>query len=84
MLYELNLQALSQSKRVAIERPDLLGISEKHVEEFLASHLVELIPEGQLMLMAQERQFQEEADILALDRSGVLFIFELKRWQSSA
>jgi hypothetical protein len=84
MLYELNLQALSQSKRVAIERPDLLGISEKHVEEFLASHLVELIPEEQLMLMAQERQFQEEADILALDRSGVLFIFELKRWQSSA
>lgn len=84
MLYELNLQALSQSMRVAIERPDSLGISEKHIEEFLASHLVELIPEEQLMLMAQERQFQEEADILALDRSGVLFIFELKRWQSSA
>lgn len=84
MLYELNLQTLSQSKRVAIERPDSLGISEKHIEEFLASHLVELIPEEQLMLMAQERQFQEEADILALDRSGVLFIFELKRWQSSS
>lgn len=84
MLYELNLQALSHSKRVIIERPDSLGITEKHVEEFLASHLVELIPEEQLMLIAQERQFQEEADILALDRKGVLFIFELKRWQSSA
>lgn len=84
MLYELNLGALSDSRRVAIERPDALHISEKHIEDFLASHLVELIPEEQLMLLAQERQFQEEADILALDRRGTLFIFELKRWRSSS
>lgn len=84
MLYELTVPALADSRRVPIERPDALGISEKHIEEFLASHLVELIPEEQLMLLAQERQFQEEADILALDRKGNLFIFELKRWQSSA
>jgi len=58
MLYELNLSALSDSRRVAIERPDALQISEKHIEDFLASHLVELIPEEQLMLLAQERQFQ--------------------------
>lgn len=83
MLYELTLPALARSRRVPIERPDALGISEKYIEEFLASHLVELIPEEQLMLLAQERRFQEEADILALDRKGTLFIFELKRWQSS-
>ena len=84
MLYELTVPALADSRRVPIERPDALGISEKHIEEFLASHLVELIPEEQLMLLAHERQFQEEADILALARKGNLFIFELKRWQSSA
>ena len=84
MLYELNLAQLATSERVSIERPDTLGVTEKHIEEFLAAHLVELIPEDQLMLLAQERQFQEEADILALDRHGTLFIFELKRWKSSA
>ncbi|MFJ4388937.1 PDDEXK family nuclease [Pseudomonas soli] len=83
MLYQLTLPSLAQSYRVRIERPDTLGISEKHIEDFLSSHIVELIPEEQLMLLAQERKFQEEADILALDRKGTLFIFELKRWQSS-
>lgn len=84
MLYELNLQSATESRRVSIERPDVIGINEKLIENFLATHLVELIPEEQLMLLAQERQFQEEADILALDRSGKLFIFELKRWQSNS
>lgn len=84
MLYEINKKKISESARVKIERPDLMGIDEKLIEDFLATHLVELIPEEQLMLLAQERKFQEEADILALDRSGKLFIFELKRWQSSS
>ena len=34
------------------------------------------------MLIGQERVFQAEADLLALDKDGVLYIFELKRWES--
>ena len=34
------------------------------------------------MLIGQERRFQEEADLLALDKDGTLYIFELKRWES--
>ena len=84
MLYQINKTTPADSDRVRIESPEALGINEKHIEDFLASHLVELIPEDQLMLLAQERQFQEEADILALDKVGTLFIFELKRWKSNA
>ena len=36
------------------------------------------------MLIGQERRWQEEADLLALDKEGQLYIFELKRWQSDA
>ena len=31
------------------------------------------------MLIGQERRGQEEADLLALDKEGHLFIFELKK-----
>ena len=32
------------------------------------------------MLIGQERSLQEEADLLALDNKGMLYIFEIKRW----
>ena len=35
------------------------------------------------MLIGQERSGQEEADLLALDEEGTLYIFELKRWESN-
>jgi hypothetical protein len=35
------------------------------------------------MVIGKERRWQEEADLFALDRAGTLYIFELKRWQSS-
>ncbi len=83
MLYQLDLTSAAASKKVKLEQPADLGILEKYVEDFFATHIHELIPEDQLMIIAQERSRQEEADLLALDRKGVLFIFELKRWQSN-
>lgn len=84
MLYELNLDTPSESTRVPIKIPTKINVLEKHIEDFMAANLVELLPEEKLMLLAQERKRQEEADILALDRNGTLFIFELKRWKSTA
>jgi len=58
---------------------DLKG-KEKDLENLLASHLGELyIEDGQLMPIFQERQWQEEPDLCALDKNGNLIIFELKR-----
>jgi len=82
MLYQLNTGNPAASYKEKLQCPAAVGLSEKHIEEFFASHLHDLIPENQLLLIGQERQWQEEADLFALDRHGTLYIFELKRWQS--
>jgi hypothetical protein len=80
MLYHLNLGQPTASERTPIRPPFELNVLEKHIEEFLTTHLFELVSEDKLMLIGQERSRQEEADLLALDSKGVLYIFEIKRW----
>ena len=53
--------------------------SEKVLENLIANNLDLLFEEDGLMPIFQERSFQPEADILALDKKGELIIFELKR-----
>ena len=83
MLYEFNKKDPETSKKVKIKTPADFAIRERHIEDFLKSRLAELVSEDHLMLIGQERAMQEEVDLLALDRNGNLFIFELKRWSSS-
>ena len=66
-----------------IRAPAEFNIKEKDIENFLKSRLSEIVSEEHLMLIGQERSFQEEADLLALDKDAVLYIFELKRWESN-
>jgi len=66
-----------------IKTPYDFGLHEIDIENFLKSRLGEIVSEAQLMLIGQERRWQEEADLLALDKEGVLYIFELKRWEAS-
>lgn len=57
-----------------------LGGLEKDLENLLANNLADLYTEdGQLMPIFQERSWQSEPDLCALDKDGNLFIFELKR-----
>lgn len=57
-----------------------LGKLEKDLENLLANNLADLYAEeGQLMPIFQERSWQSEPDLCALNRDGDLFIFELKR-----
>lgn len=53
---------------------------EKDLENLLAENLNNLYMEdAQLMPIFQERQRQEEPDLLAVDKNGNLVVFELKR-----
>ncbi|MDE0343882.1 MAG: hypothetical protein OXK82_12085 [Deltaproteobacteria bacterium] len=83
MLYKLNIENPERSEKVAIRPPVHFSIREEHIENFVKSRLSEIVSEEHLMLIGQERKGQEEADLLAIDKAGTLFIFELKRWESN-
>ena len=82
MLYRIEKQRPRESIRVDIRSPAHFELSEKDIEIFLTSRLSEIVSGDHLMLIGQERSGQEEADLLALDKKGDLYIFELKRWES--
>lgn len=81
MLYQL--QKVSQDcQRVRRVTLHDAGWSEKDLEVMVSKRIQELIYSRELMTLFTERQWQEEPDILALDRKGDLYIFELKKWSS--
>ena len=82
MLYELNTVEIESSVPMEIVEPQYFDLKEDDIENFLKSRLSEIVSEDQLMLIGQERKWKEEPDLLALDKDGILYIFELKRWQS--
>lgn len=56
------------------------GNIEKNLENLIADNILEsLFEEARLFPIFQERQYQAEADIYALNEKGDLVIFELKR-----
>src|SRR6202011_2111772 len=82
MLFRLQLKPEAGLKEVPLSSLDQAGFKEKDLEDILAKRLELVLQEDQLLVISQERKWQEEADILALDESGTLYIFEIKRWQS--
>jgi len=60
------------------------GNLEKDLENLIAGNMLDtLFEESGFMPIFQERQWQEEADIYALNKQGELIIFELKRGLAS-
>ena len=55
---------------------------EKDLENYIANNIAQVLPTTNLMTIFQERQRQEEPDIMALNENGDLYIFELKRFSS--
>ncbi len=55
---------------------------EKELEDLLAANLWEMLEGNELMPIFQERLWQPEADIYALNKQGDLVVFELKRDQA--
>lgn len=81
MLYQLK----TEGKYVKIPKTTLayIGWKEKDLEDMLYKNIGDFISERSLMPIFKERPYKEEPDIMALDKQGNLFIFELKRWVSS-
>jgi len=82
MLYQLQKgsQNCQRARRVTLSDA---GWTEKDLEVMVSKQIQELIYSRDLMTIFTERQGQEEPDIMALDRKGDLYIFELKRWSAN-
>ena len=77
MLYRYKNNGLEPLKY--FDYSELAG-NEKDLENLLAENLGSLYAEDALLMpIFQERKYQEEPDLCALDRYGNLVIFELKR-----
>lgn len=58
------------------------GLDEHAFQGILFRSLDKLIPDDELLLLMQSRPWQEEPDLMAIDKEGKLYIFELKAWES--
>lgn len=81
MLYKLDSSKIDYKKVNRVTLNDI-GWKELDLQKLLSKHIQDLIYSNDLMTIFNERPLQEEPDILALDKAGDLYIFELKRWSS--
>jgi len=82
MLYKLGSsdRKFDRLEPVAFKDFSSFGNLEKDLEELIATSILDvLFEDASLMPIFQERQYQAEADIYALNEKGELIIFELKR-----
>ena len=81
MLLKINLQSKT-AYRVRGLTLKSFGLDERNFQDILYRSLDKLIPDDELLLIMQSRRGQEEADLMAIDKEGRLFIFELKAWEA--
>lgn len=81
MLLRVNNETKSAERVIgsALKKFDL---DERGLQQILFGSLDRLIGDDELLLIAQSRHWQEEPDLLAIDRDGKLFIFEIKVWEA--
>jgi len=77
MLFEMDEQAKGFKPVTAMNIVDSLGESEKDLENYLKEIIGDILfPE--YMVFGNQRSFQSEADLFAVNNSGDLVVFELK------
>ena len=81
MLLSINPETGETDKRRTL-RLQSFGLDERALQRILFRSLDRLFPDDELLLLMQSRAWQEEPDLMAIDREGRLFIFELKAWES--
>ena len=81
MLLNINTKTRYAEKR-RTQMLQSFGLDERALQDILFRSLDRLFPEDALILLMQSRNWQEEPDLMAVDKAGNLFIFELKAWES--
>jgi len=81
MLLNINTKTRYAEKR-RTERLQSFGLDERALQDILFRSLDRLFSDDELILLMQSRSWQEEPDLMAVDKEGNLFIFELKAWES--
>ena len=61
-----------------------IGWLEADLQAMLFANLEKVLQDTDLILLMQSVQGAEEPDLMALDRNGDLYIFELKAWESTS
>ncbi|MEA1051237.1 hypothetical protein U5801_15695 [Lamprobacter modestohalophilus] len=70
------------AERIRTQRLQFFGFDERALQDVLFKSLDRLFPDDELVLLMQSRYWQEEPDLMAVDKNGHLYIFELKAWES--
>src|SRR5207248_3006771 len=83
MIFEIQRNGKAAPKPIKTSSLTDEGWNEKDLENYLRENLPKLISDD-LMVIGQSRPYQPEADLLALDRHGDLWIFELKKVATSS
>jgi hypothetical protein len=81
MIFNLNKKHYEINRRKGLKLFDI-GWKEEDFQRLMYENLEVLLPEDELLLIMQSRKWQEEPDLMAIDKNGNLFIFELKAWES--
>lgn len=81
MLLRINARSLSVEKHRGYKLRDV-GLDERKLQNILFRSLDRLFADDELILLMQSRRGPEEPDLMAIDKDGSLYIFELKAWES--
>lgn len=81
MIFNINKNSYEITRRKGI-RLSTIGWKEEDFQKMMYENLDVLLPEDELLLIMQSRRWQEEPDLMAIDKNGDLYIFELKAWES--
>jgi len=83
MLLSINTRThFTEKKRT--DRLQTFGLDERKLQDILFKSLDRLFPDDEMVLLMQSRRWQEEPDLMAVDKDGNLYIFELKAWESQS
>lgn len=81
MIFDLNRDTYEIERRKGIQL-STIAWREEDFQKMMYKNLDVLLPEDELLLIMQSRKWQEEPDLMAIDKKGDLYIFELKAWES--
>lgn len=69
--------------KVRTKRLSDFDVDERKYQDILFHSLDRLFPDDELIMLKQSQRWREEPDLMAIDKNGYLYIFELKAWESN-